>query len=70
MYGNHDKVGQLKLAILVDLVPGLTPIAAKDYSLIVVDPPWQYNLRESDSTHRGRCPYPNMNVSILDRDSI
>jgi N6-adenosine-specific RNA methylase IME4 len=30
------------------------------FSLIVADPPWSYNLRETDATHRGRCPYPSM----------
>jgi N6-adenosine-specific RNA methylase IME4 len=25
-----------------------------------MDPPWQYQLRETDATHRGRCPYPAM----------
>jgi len=60
MYKPNDKVGQLKLAIANELIPKLPPIADGDYSLIVCDPPWSYNLRENDETHRGRCPYPNM----------
>lgn len=30
------------------------------FSLIVADPSWNYNLRETDQTHRGRCLYPAM----------
>jgi len=60
MYKPNDKVGQLKLAIANELIPKLPPIADGDYSLIVCNPPWSYNLRENDETHRGRCPYPNM----------
>jgi N6-adenosine-specific RNA methylase IME4 len=45
---------------LTDRTTGLPSIPQKNYSLIVVDPPWTYSLRESDRTHRGRTPYPNM----------
>lgn len=60
MYKQNDRVGQLKLSIAQELLPNLPPIPINAYNLIVVDAPWQYNLRETDSTHRGRCPYPNM----------
>ena len=60
MYKTDDKVGQLKLSIALDLIPGLPPIQNIDYRLIVMDPPWSYSLRETDATHRGRCPYPSM----------
>jgi N6-adenosine-specific RNA methylase IME4 len=59
-YKSNDKVGQLKLAIAQELLPNLPQIPINAYSLIVVDPPWTFNLRETDPTHRGRCPYPNM----------
>jgi N6-adenosine-specific RNA methylase IME4 len=60
MYKTTDKIGQLKLAIATQLVPGLPPIPNNDYRLIVIDAPWKYTLRETDETHRGRCPYPPM----------
>lgn len=60
MYKTDDKIGQLKLSIALDLIPGLPPIKNSDYRLIVMDPPWSYSLRETDATHRGRCPYPSM----------
>jgi len=59
MYKTDDKIGQLKLSIAIN-VPNLPPISCKDYRLIVMDAPWQYQLRETDATHRGRCPYPAM----------
>jgi Transcriptional activator, adenine-specific DNA methyltransferase len=65
MYKTDDKIGQLKLSIAIN-VPNLPPISCKDYRLIVMDAPWQYQLRETDATHRGRCPYPAMtNEQIL-----
>ncbi len=59
-YQANDKIGQLKLSIALNLIPGLPPIQKVDYQLIVMDPPWSYSLRETDATHRGRCPYPSM----------
>lgn len=66
-YSDCDKVGQKKLAIAAQLLPNLPPIPINSYSLIVCDPPWTYNLRETDVSHRGRCPYPSMSdQQILD----
>lgn len=59
-YQPDDKIGQLKLSIALNLIPGLPPIPNIDYRLIVCDPPWNFTLRETDATHRGRCPYPAM----------
>jgi N6-adenosine-specific RNA methylase IME4 len=66
-YNVTDKTGQLKLAISQQLLPNLPPIPVGNYSLITIDPPWNYQLRETDATHRGRCPYPSMtDQQILD----
>lgn len=35
-------------------------ISAKTYSCVVIDPPWYYQLRKDDNTHRNRIPYPPM----------
>ncbi len=56
-YRREDKRGRLKTSITTT---GLPPIPQNNYSLIVVDPPWTYSLRESERTHRNRTPYPNM----------
>lgn len=67
MYALNDKTGQLKLAISQQLLPNLPPLPVGNYSLITIDPPWNFHLRETDATHRGRCPYPSMtDQQILD----
>lgn len=64
-YQAHDTRGQLKLDIAVRLIPNTPPLPPGNYSLIACDPPWQYSLRETDATHRGRTPYPNMSDEII-----
>lgn len=32
----------------------------KTYSAIVIDPPWRYELRVDDNSHRGKIPYSSM----------
>lgn len=46
---------------------GEIPLPAKVYQCIVIDPPWFYQLRKDDRTHRNRIPYPPMTLDeILD----
>jgi N6-adenosine-specific RNA methylase IME4 len=59
-YATDDERGQQKQAIAANL-PQLTAFPTGNYPLIVVDPPWHYDLRETDASHRGRTPYPTMN---------
>ena len=42
----------------------LSPMEGQ-YGVIVIDPPWQYEKRNGDITHRGRCPYPTMTIEEL-----
>lgn len=35
------------------------------FSLIVADPPWRYECRVDDGTHRGTIPYPSMSVEEI-----
>lgn len=58
-YSEDDHTGQAKLKLSYKDRPDF-PGWIDHYKLIVIDPPWQYNLRESDRSHRGRCPYPAM----------
>lgn len=37
------------------------------YSVVVIDPPWQYS-RGEDTTHRGRTPYPTMSLDEIGLD--
>lgn len=60
MYAPTDKRGQQKLAITLNLVPNTPPLPVGAFSLIAADPAWIYRLRETEQTHRGRCPYPSM----------
>lgn len=44
------------------------PPPSKDegpFDVLVVDPPWQYEKRAADTTHRGRNPYPTMMVDEI-----
>jgi len=47
-----------------ETIETLTPMEGQ-YGVIVIDPPWQYEKRNSDITHRGRCPYPTMTIEEL-----
>ena len=65
MYDSSDQRGQQKLALSLELSPNTPSLPMGKFSLIVADPPWQYSLRETDPTHRGRCPYPQMSVEDM-----
>lgn len=37
----------------------------KKYQCLVIDPPWYYQLRNKDETHRNRIPYPPMSIDEI-----
>jgi N6-adenosine-specific RNA methylase IME4 len=41
------------------------PVATGRFRIIVIDPPWQYEKRAEDITHRGRNPYPDMDLAAI-----
>ena len=45
-----------------NLFPGLP---TKKYNCIVIDPPWFYQLRNKDLTHRNKIPYSPMNIEDI-----
>lgn len=50
------------------ILPMFSPMAEKPrkkYHTIVADPPWRYELRQHDETHRARAPYPMMTTDEL-----
>ena len=50
------------------LLPLFSPMATaptKRYRTIVADPPWHYEFRKNDETHRSRAPYGTMTVPEL-----
>jgi N6-adenosine-specific RNA methylase IME4 len=60
-YTKQDDRGQQKEAIAQTIGDAPPEFKSNNYSLVVIDPPWEYNLRETDQSHRGRTPYPAMN---------
>lgn len=67
LYQQDDDRAQEKQAIAATIEPAEPEFAKNNYALVVLDPPWIYGLRETDSSHRGRTPYPNMSdQEILD----
>lgn len=40
----------------------MTALPAKRYDCIVIDPPWQYNLRRGDRTHRNAVDYSDVSL--------
>ena len=50
------------------LLPMFSPMAqppTKRYRTIVADPPWHYELRKDDPSHRARAPYGTMSAEEL-----
>ena len=50
------------------ILPLFSPMAqapTKRYRTIVADPPWHYELRKDDTTHRARAPYGTMSQQQL-----
>jgi N6-adenosine-specific RNA methylase IME4/ParB-like chromosome segregation protein Spo0J len=43
------------------------PFPIGPFRVIVVDPPWRYNCRSQDATHRGRTPFPDMCIEEICR---
>lgn len=41
------------------------PTPKGPFRVIVADPPWRYDLRSSDRTHRGETPYPQMSTEAI-----
>ena len=41
------------------------PLPTGPYRVIVADPPWPYEFRMADPTHRGVCPYPLMTLADI-----
>jgi N6-adenosine-specific RNA methylase IME4 len=37
----------------------------KTYSALILDPPWHYELRKNDPTHRGKITYPSMSFEEI-----
>jgi N6-adenosine-specific RNA methylase IME4 len=54
-----------KAALAEELRAAPVPTPRGPFRIIVCDPPWQYEKRAEDATHRGRNPYPDMSVDAI-----
>lgn len=62
--GPHKRlVVMRKAAAIADEPPALP--GKGPYRVIVVDPPWPYELRKADPTHRATHPYPQMSIEAI-----
>ena len=52
-------------AALERVAADVITLPAGRYHVIVVDPPWRYELRPQDASHRVRRPYPDMGVGEI-----
>ncbi len=60
---------ELKLAALSEKVRTFLPPEGR-FGVIVADPPWRYDTRTEDPTHRGRVGYPTLSVEDVCRARI
>ena len=62
-------LGEVKLAAKRELAETIraNPVVTPDgrYQVIVSDPPWKYDTRAEDTTHRGKNLYPDMTVEEI-----
>ena len=66
-YQDGDEVGELKIQISSRIPKQITlpKPPSGGYSVVIADPPWAYELRETDITHRARCRYPQMSIQEI-----
>ena len=62
-------IGEVKLAAKRSLAEEIraNPVVTPDgrYQVIVSDPPWKYDTRAEDTSHRGKNMYPDMTVEEI-----
>jgi N6-adenosine-specific RNA methylase IME4 len=55
--------GKTKLAAKLNAEP--IPLPEGAFNVIVLDPPWRYEARSQDCTHRARSPYPDLSIEEI-----
>lgn len=65
----NKALGEIKLAakhkLAAELRAAPLPPTRARFGVIAIDPPWQYEKRAEDTTHRGRNQYPDMHVNEI-----
>lgn len=64
-----DRIVDNRDAIAHQIKQNKLTLPTGKFDVILADPPWKYDLRDRDSTHRNRCEYPPMSIKqICDLD--
>lgn len=64
--GEAKTVPQAKRLVIADAIRAEPePLPAGPFRVIVADPPWPYEKRAEDITHRARLPYPDMTIADI-----
>jgi N6-adenosine-specific RNA methylase IME4 len=72
---HHEKTGTKTLAQSATVIQrekqaraiASAPVPKGTYTVVVADPPWSFDKRKADESHRGRTPYPTMTVEEIKR---
>jgi N6-adenosine-specific RNA methylase IME4 len=62
--GCYERLCVAKQAALIRAEPPPLP-GNGPYRVIVADPPWPYEIRSEDPSHRGTTPYPQMSIAEI-----
>jgi N6-adenosine-specific RNA methylase IME4 len=54
-----------KAAVVEQIAKEPAPLPTGPFRAIVIDPPWKYQSRADDITHRARNPYPDMELEAI-----
>jgi len=54
-----------KAAVVEQIAKEPAPLPIGPFRAIVIDPPWKYQSRADDITHRARNPYPDMELAAI-----
>lgn len=54
-----------KASVVARIASEPQPLPAGPFRVLVADPPWQYEKRAEDATHRGANPYPTMTIEQI-----
>jgi N6-adenosine-specific RNA methylase IME4 len=62
---NADKKREKKLEVAERIRKEPEPLPTGPFRVIAIDPPWEYDNRAEDESHRGRVQYPDMAVDDI-----
>jgi N6-adenosine-specific RNA methylase IME4 len=61
-----DRIHRARIqTIAAEIEAGPSPLPTGPFRVIVADPPWFFQVRAEDASHRGRVPYPTMTVEEI-----